>query len=125
MPSFFFKIGSTDLTPKADIQEYSVNRVDVYDTWTDGNRIEHREVTRTRIEGSIKLGFKSEADLSSFLSLLSGAKTADGYWSCGLYLQNAGTTATANVFLDPVGEAKWDTKNGRAWIVQTLAVRER
>ena len=121
----FFQIGSTDLTPYIDVQNFKVNSEDVYETWTDGNFIEHREITRSRVRGTIKIGFKDRADLTSFLTLLSNNRNANGYYPVQIFVNNLNTTSSINVFMDPVGEAKWDVVNGRQWLVLTLNVRER
>jgi hypothetical protein len=57
----FLRLGSTDLSAFADIQNWKVNQVDVWQEWTDGNWIDHREIVRQRVEGSFKLGFKTAA----------------------------------------------------------------
>ena len=125
MPTTFFQIGTTDLTEFVDIQTYKINREDVYETWTDGNWMEHRVVARTRISGTLRLGFADAADLAAFLALLAAEKTAGGWYPVTAYVLNTGATAAVDAFVDPEGEAKWDIKNGRQWVVQTLSVRQR
>lgn len=126
MPAIvFFKISSTDLTPKVNIQEFKVNSSDVYETWTDGNFITHREIVRTRISGTFDIGFDDRTDLNSFLTLLSNNRNANGYYPIQIYVNNLNTTESINAFVDPEGEAKWDTNNGRQWLVLKLKVVER
>lgn len=121
MPSLFFKIGSTDLTAYEDIQSHSVNREDVYDTWTDGNWTLHRVIARTRISGTVKLGFAKATDYAAFTALLASAKTANGYYAITVYCSNTGTTESINAFLDVSGADKWDLTNSRQW--QTVTVK--
>lgn len=125
MPTIFFKIGTTDVSADVDIQTAALNAVDEFELWTDGNHVEHRVFTRTRISGTIRVGFATAAKLSAFVTLLTAAKTAGLYASVTAYVINTDSTPTFDAFLDPVGEAKWDTVNGRQWIVLTLSVRER
>lgn len=125
MPSYFFKISSTDLTAYEDIQNHDVNREDIYDTWVDGNWITHRVIARTRISGTVKLGFRSATDFSTFMTLLGSAKDAEGYYPISVYCNNTGTTETVNAFLDVSGADKWDAANSRQWQVVTIAISQR
>lgn len=120
-----FIIGSTDVTAFVDIQNYKMNSEDVYSTWTDGNKVDHRVITRQRIRGEVKLGFAKATDFSSFMTLLGTARTADGYYPVTAYVQNTGTTPTFNAFLDTSDTDKWDIVNGRQWQVVTVTVTGR
>ncbi|MBR2697522.1 MAG: hypothetical protein IKE76_02945 [Clostridia bacterium] len=125
MPSEFFKIGATDVTPWIDIQNYEMNREDVYTSWTDGNWVEHRVIARTRIAGEFKAGFDKATDFAAFMTLLQTAKTAGGYYSVTAYCNNTGTTETFDAYLDTEDADKWDLVNGRQWQVVTVQVTGR
>lgn len=125
MPSVFFKIGATDLTPWEDIQNHDVNREDVYETWTDGNWADHRVVVRTRVTGKVSLGFDKAADFAAFQALLSSARDAEGYYPITVYCANTGTLETVNAYLDTSGADKWDLKNSRQWQVVTVEITGR
>lgn len=103
-----FLIGATDLTAWEKTEQHDVNREDVYEEWTDGNWIDHRVIARTRISGRVVLGFKRATDYASFLSLLSTARDAEGYYPVTVYVSNTGTTETFNAFLDCQGLTRWD-----------------
>lgn len=121
----FFKIGSTDLTAYADIQNYDVNKVDVYQSWTDGNWIDHREIVRTRIQGTVTLGFKKTSDWNAFLTLLQSQRDEAGFFPVTAYVNNTGTTEEIDAFLDLAGSGKWDILNSRFWRVITISVAQR
>ena len=121
----FFKVGNTDYTDFTDIQNCDLNAQDVFEEWTDGNWNIHRVITRQRITGSVKLGFKTAADLGSFLSGIEAARNASGYYPVTAYVNNLNGEQTFNAFLDLDGEAKWDIINGRQWLVQTVTVTGR
>ena len=126
MPSYFFKIGTTDISSYIDIQTYAVNREDVYEEWTDGNWVLHREIARTRRSGTFQVGFSKAADFASFMALLSSAKTADGYYSVSAYISNTGSSDTFDAYLDVSNDDdKWDAVNSRQWQVTTVTVTER
>jgi len=103
-----FKISTTDLTQWEDTEQHKVNRDDVFTTWTDGNWVEHREIVRTRISGTVVLGFKREADFTAFITLLSTAQNANGYYPITVWCSNTNTSETINAFLDVSGDTVWD-----------------
>lgn len=103
-----FKINATDLTAYEDTSKHNVNKADVFDNWTDGNWIDHRTISRTRITGTVVLNFPRTANYTSFLTLMSTERNSDGYYPITVYCSNTGTTETINAFLDFVGDTKWD-----------------
>ena len=103
-----FTISSTDLTKWEDTEKHKVNRTDVYTTWTDGNWVDHREIVRTRINGTVVLNFSRETDFSNFISLMSTARNADGYYPVTVWCSNTNTSETINAFLDISGDTAWD-----------------
>ena len=121
----FFQIGSTDLTPYIDIQNFNINSEEVYETWTDGNFVEHRDISRSRISGTLKLGFDDLTDFDNFRSLLASNRNINGYYPIQIYVNNLNSTQSINAFIDPNGSAKWDIVNGHQWLVVTLDVRGR
>ena len=128
MSVVFLKIGSDasgDLSRYADIQNFDVNQEEVFQEWTDGNWTDHREVVRTRISGTINLGFKTATDWNAFISLLNSNRTAAGYFPITVWVNNLGTSESINAFLDLVGSGKWDLVNNRFWRVITISVTER
>lgn len=106
--AILFKINNTDLTRWEDRRDHKVNREEIFETWTDGNWIEHRVVTRTRVSGSLKLNFAREADYSAFLALLVSERTADGYYPITVWCDNTGGTVEINAFLTCTGVVNWD-----------------
>lgn len=121
----FFQIAGTDLTAYADIQNYSVNEEDVYQSWTDGNWVEHRDVVRRRVEGEVKLGFAKAADFAAFAALLISARQTGGWYPVTVYVNNTGAVMNIEAFLAVKGAGKWDLKNGRQWLVQTIQITQR
>lgn len=121
----FFKLGSTDLSPAADIQNWNVNQVDVWQEWTDGNWIDHREIVRQRVEGSFKLGFKTAAAWNDFTALLDAARNVAGYYALQVYVNNTASTETVDAFLEISAANKWDLVNSRFWRVVDVKLTER
>lgn len=103
-----FTVGSTDLTKWEKTEDHDVNRIDVYETWTDGNWVDHRVIARTRINGTVQLGFSKEADFTSFLNTLSSNRDAEGYYPITVWCSNTNSTASINAYLDIAGDTVWD-----------------
>ena len=125
MPLFvFFKIGDTDLTPFMDVQGYEMNETPVFESWTDGNMIERRNSIRTRRSGSFRLSFISAAGYNSFLSLMTTAKQANGYYAVTAFVQNTNTTETFNAYITYQATSKWDFVNSREYRLVNVTVSE-
>ncbi len=103
-----FTISTTDLTAFEQTENHDVNRVDVYETWTDANWNDHRVIARTRVGGTVVLSFSRESDYNAFLTLLTSARDAEGFYPISVYCSNTGTTETLNAFLDVTGATAWD-----------------
>ena len=103
-----FKISTTDLTAYEWTEQHKVNRDDVFTTWVDGNWNTHREIVRSRVSGTVVLGFKRETDFSAFITLLSTAQNANGYYPITVWCSNTNTSETVNAFLDIDGDTVWD-----------------
>lgn len=95
-----FKVGTTDYTANIlNDETYNVRKDDVFDVWEDANRVEHRNIVRTRVAGSFNLKFRDEASYTSFLTTLAAAKQAEGYYSCSIYCNNTKTVENVNLFI--------------------------
>lgn len=123
----FYNAGGTvtDMTGSIDLQNYGLNREDVFQSWTDGNWTDHRDVVRTRIRGTVTLGFRSETTYHTFLSGLAGAKLADGTVQLQAYVNNVQTVCSFYAFVDTAGAGRWDLVNARQWQTLTLQISER
>ena len=126
MPSSFFKIGSYDLTPYIDIQNYLVNAQSEYEEWTDADNILHRKFLRKRCQGSFQMGFDDPLVFDAMLAELADRVTEDGYYTVSAYVSNEGAVRTVNVYLDLENvDDKFDQVNGRQWTVTEVTVMER
>lgn len=119
------RIGNTDLTDYIDIQSYNVNNTEEYTEWTDANHVKHRDVLRTRLSGSLKLGFRSTAEVTSFLSVLSSNIQSGNYYAAEVFSNDDNTLHTANIFIDGDAEIKRDLINGRVWHKYDIDITER
>ena len=123
--AILFKIGSTDLTAFEDREKHSVNKAEEFSNWTDGNWVDHQELVRTRVSGSVFLKFKKIADFNTFNSLLTSERNANGYYSVTVWVSNTQTSETINAFLTVSGDTKWDVTCPREWRGMTVSIVER
>lgn len=114
-----------DYTSAVDWQNYNVNQEDVVTTWTDANYRDHENVTRTRIFGTVDVGFSLENRLTAFLNVLSRARASDGTNKLTLYVENTNTVVySRDFFVKKVGEIRYSFKNGRRWQTISLEIKE-
>ena len=121
-----FVIGETNITEYIDIQNYNVNRLPVYDTWIDGNHVEHRSLYRHRISGTFQVGFRSEYDMEAFFDMLAESQLTNGAYNVSSSVNNLPSIVEYVAYIDTDGEpGKYDTTNGREWLVINVTVTER
>lgn len=121
----FLKIGDINLSAFVNKQKYEINSADVYDVWTDGNGIDHRVITRQRISGTVKIGYRNHEDYQAFVDLLASERDSEGYYTVMAYVNNTNEHETFNAYIDTVTSAKWDFVNGREWHEITMTITER
>ena len=125
MAMVLLKIGNTDITSYIDPQNCQFNLEPVYESWTDGNAVNHRNVSRSRITGKAVAGFAKATDFSTFCTLIESARQTDGYYNVTAYVNNTGTSETFQAFIDIVAASKWDWVNSRQWHTLTLTITQR
>ena len=110
-----FKLNTTDYSSHVVAEGYQVNLKPVYQEWTDGGQVKHRDIVAQKLQGKFQMYFKTATDLQTFLTALGNAKTTANTYPVQLKANNdtiASLMASKNVFLDfePVRKrnAKWD-----------------
>lgn len=104
-----FLVNSVDFSGYIIQKSYSVQKQDVYQTWTDGNWKTHRVIARQRVSGSFKMTFLTEAAYNDFKSAVAAVKTANGYCPLQVWCNNTKTLETVNAFLDFTTTNRWTT----------------
>lgn len=96
-------IGGVDFTSNITVPDYTMNRVDVTDTWTDGNRRDHEYIVRQQISGEFTYKPKTVEDYHLFCKTVKDNKIASGENSgavlASLYINNENTVVSAYVRL--------------------------
>ena len=104
-------INGKDYTPYIVAGSYNVNTEDKYDSWEDGNMIQHRVIASSKVVGSIQLCCSEETtrfpEVSTLLADLN-AVTDNGVLSIGVYVPSLGTIKAVDCYykLDNVSHIK-------------------
>ncbi len=98
-----FKLNTTDYSAHVVAESYAINYEDVYQEWTDGGQVKHRDVIGRKLRGTMQMYFKSQSDLQTFLTALVNCKTTASTYPVQLKANNDtvdSLVASKNVFLD-------------------------
>lgn len=94
-------INGIDFTNQITVPSYQINRKDVGDTWTDGNKQEHFYVIREQIEGTFTYRPESVEMYHLFCSTIRENKIKTGKNAgavlASLYINNENTVANTYV----------------------------
>lgn len=107
--TFLFKLvngtSTLDLTNFIVVPTYKVNNKSVYEEWTDGNLITHRDEMRKRVEGSFTLMFTNISDLENFLDFYNDVMNSSSRIDCGsihayVYMNNEHNYALKEIYME-------------------------
>lgn len=86
-----FVVGGQDFTDYIVENSYDVNTEDVYESWQDGNMLEHRIIVASKVKGKFKIVCASDKlTIANFLSTWNSA-VVRGVVTLGLYVTNTDT----------------------------------
>ena len=68
-------VNDTNITPYIDWDSYNIQPKEEYESWQDGNYVEHRIYTRSRLKGSFNVWLcgMNGMDTDTFMELWNGA----------------------------------------------------
>lgn len=94
------KIGGYDLTSIALVGAYEVNNIEEYTEWVDARGITHRDLIRTKVQGSFDVMFKDINVFDLFVSTLRLNKKQTNTYECELMCNNTNTSKICDCFVD-------------------------
>lgn len=95
-----FMIGEHDYTSFITVPSYKMNYAPVYNTWTDANYRQHRDILRYKIQGSFKLLFNTEEDLNAFLDdIYNEEDPSTGTITVTVYVNNLSNQQDIDAFI--------------------------
>jgi len=98
-----FKLNDVDYSDYVVASNYNVNLKDIFQEWTDGGYVKHRDVVAQKLTGSFQMYFRTRTELQTFLTALANCKTSDNTYPVKLKANNktvASLQMSKNVFLD-------------------------
>lgn len=122
-----FKLNTVDYSSHVVAESYAVNYIDIYDEWTDGGQIKHKDVIRRKLSGTFQMYFKSDTDLQTFLTALTNCKTTSNTYPVTMKANNdtvASLQSSKNVFLDFAPVRKRDATWADTFEVFDVTVEE-
>ena len=120
-----FVIGGSDYTNFIVKDSYQVNANDVYESWKDGNMLEHRIIIASKVKGKFKIKCNpSELPLSDFLNAWN-AQVSNGVITLGLYVTNKDSFEQLECYFDIQSSQHIKSLGGTFFDVLEVEVTER
>jgi len=119
-------VGGVDITPYIDWKNYKIVPEEKYESWQDGNYVEHRIYTRTRMTGSFKVWLcgMDDMDTDAFMALWNSA-TNNHITTLAVYDQTSNSMKAINAYCDITPNAHKEMINGNYFDTFTIKVEER
>lgn len=118
-------VNSTDITSHIVDGTYKINSSDQYESWKDGNGVEHRIIVRTKVSGSFDFVCCDKTiTLSDFLTLWNGAVN-NGVVLIGLTVLNEGRFDAINAYYEITNKDHIKKGDGQIIDVLTIKIQER
>lgn len=119
-------VGKTEITDLVVVDSYKMDSSQKYESFTDGNRVEHRIITAKKIDGqfSVVLCNKNNCNLEQFIELWNSAVT-NGYVTLTVYITNMGKMETINAYYTMATKTHEQLADGTYIDVLEIKVEER
>ncbi len=118
-------INNTDMTPYVVDGSYKIRTEDAYESWNDGNMVEHRVVVSTKVTGSFDIGCSEQSiTLSDLLDAISAA-TDNKVLTIGLYVPTLNQFKALHVYYELENTEHIRRADGSFIDVITITIKER
>ena len=119
-------IGTTDITPYINWETYKMVSESMYESWKDGNFVEHRIYTRTRLSGSFDVWLcgMNGMDTDAFITLWNSAVNNNTI-TLGVYDQTSNSMKAIQAFFVITPSKHKEMVNGSYFDVFHIEVTER
>lgn len=118
-------VNGQDITNHIVSGSYKINAYDQYESWTDGNGIEHRIIVRTKVSGSFDIVCSSKTiPLSDFLDLWNGAVNL-GAVTIGMTVLNTDKFEALEAYYEITNKDHIKKGDGQIIDVLTIKIQER
>ena len=120
-------IGSTEITNYIVEGSYDVNSSDSYESWQDGNMVEHRIIVSEKVSGKFNVACSNQArsiTLANFLTLWN-ANVDNGVISLSLYVNNTDEFKAIEAYYKITNKEHTRTADGSFVDVLNIEIKER
>lgn len=119
-------INGVDITPYINPKTYDMNAEKEYESWQDGNYVEHRIYIRSRIKGSFDVALYGQDGMTtqSFLDTWNGG-VVNNVATLEVYVQNTNQNEAIEAYFDFSGEFHREMINGNFCDVLRIKIMER
>lgn len=118
-------VGGIDISNYIVDGSYSINASDQYESWMDGNGVEHRIIIRSKISGSFDIGCCDKTiTLSDFLAAWNSAVN-NGVVTMGCTVLNTGTFEAIQAYYEITGKDHIKKGDGKIIDVMSVKIQER
>lgn len=119
-------IGSTDITNLIVDGSYKMDLEPSFQSWEDGNYVEHRIYARQKIRGEfeVALGSKAGKTLPQFMTILNNA-TNNNVTTAAFYVTNKGSVEAVNAYVTLTNKEHILTADGSFIDVVSVEITER
>lgn len=95
-----FTISGLDISKHIIVGSYEVNNEDIFNSWEDGNRVEHRDYIRTKAVGKCSLLFSTIEEYQEFVEHMRIHRIHNGgYYNCTIKVINGDAEYSGKFYL--------------------------
>lgn len=119
-------VNGTDLTDHIVKDSYSVYREDVYDSWNDGNMLEHRIIKASKVKGKFKIVCNPDKfTIANFLTVWNSAVDQYGVITLGAYVVNTDTFEALQCYYKITPSKHIKSMGGKLYDVLEIEITQR
>lgn len=118
-------VGGIDISNYIVTGSYDINASDQYESWKDGNGIEHRVIIRSKVSGSFDIGCCSKSiTLSDFLAAWDSA-VDNGVVTIGCTVLNKNSFEALEAYYEIRGKDHIKKGDGQIIDIMSVKIQER
>lgn len=120
-------IGQTNISDYIVHDTYKMDAKLQYESWMDGNYVEHRVIVTEKVEGSFDVvcsNLDGSITLADFMDIISTAEN-NGVITCNVYVTNKGASEAIDAYYTVTSKEHTMKADGTFVDVITVALKER
>lgn len=120
-------IGQTNITGYIVADTYKMDAKAQYESWRDGNYVEHRIIVTEKVEGSFDVvcsNLDGSITLADFMDIIGDAEN-NGVITCNVYVTNKGASEAIDAYYEVTSKEHTLKADGTFVDVITVALKER